>query len=145
MDKVTVDHVNGGKGMKKRFFVMVGVLIILTTLLSGCMTSSYSGVNVSSAFLPDHWSISASSINGYFSKTVNFSADQMAALQVKNTNSDGTVTLTLAQGSTVKTFDVSGTYEGNIDMSAFTTGKISMRLDFGSAKEVKTTMSWSPR
>jgi len=89
-----------------------------------------------------HWTISAKTINGHVSQTIDFSSDDLAALHVKNTNSDGKVSLVLTEGIATKTFDVTGTYDGSIDTSAFTPGKITIRLNLENAKNIDVSVNW---
>jgi hypothetical protein len=41
-----------------------------------------------------------------------------------------------------KTFDLTGTFDGNIDTSAFTPGKLSIRLNLDKAKGVDVEVKW---
>jgi len=128
--------------MKKRFTALVGILAILVVATTGCVSSSLSGTMMIKSIMPGKWTISANSVNGHISQKTVFSADELAALHVKNSSSAGTVSLVLTQDDINKTFDVSGTFDGYIDTSAFTPGKITIRLNLESAKDVNVSVKW---
>jgi len=131
--------------MKKRSFAVLGIIIILTIALAGCSNSVvFSGVSVNrvSRAKATSWTIAAASINGHESRTVNLTADNLAALNVVSANSAGSISLLITQGNTTKTVDISGQYSGNPDMSGFTAGKVNLRLDYGSAKDINISITW---
>ena len=132
--------------MKKRLVTLLGISAIILFALTGCvgnsMSFAWSIIGGSHTEGNNSWTITANTVNGHASRKINFSADNLAALHVKNTNSEGKVSITLTQGNTEKTFDVSGTFDGSIDTSAFAPGKITIRLDFESAKTVDVAVNW---
>ena len=128
--------------MKKRFIALLGIAILLIVILAGCVSSSLTGTMMTKNLSSGNWMISANTANGYVSQSIDFSAGDLAALSVKNTSSDGTVSLVLTQGDTIEVFDVSGTFNGSIDTSAFTPGKITIRMNLDSAKDVDVVVTW---
>jgi len=132
--------------MKKRFFALIGIFTLLSIILAGCggnyMSYSWSVTGESHTLGDNNWTITASTVNGHASRNVNLTSDNLTALHVKNTNSNGKVSLALTQGNAEKTFDVSGTFDGNIDASSFTPGKITIRLNFENAKTVDVAVNW---
>ncbi|MCL2343519.1 MAG: hypothetical protein FWC62_06450 [Firmicutes bacterium] len=128
--------------MKKKIFAALCVFVVLTVLFAGCSVFVGAEFNRISVVKGTTWTITASSLNGHESRTINMSADNLAALKVDSTNSAGTMSLTITQGSTTRTVDISNQFSGNIDTSGFTAGKVSFRLDYGSAKDVKITINW---
>ena len=128
--------------MKKRIVVFIGVVTILAVVLAGCVTSSLSGTIMTKNLSTGNWTISANTVNGHISQKVDFSSADLAALYVRNTNSSGTVSLVLTQGDISKTFDVSGSFNGSIDTSAFAPGKITIRLNLDNAKDVSVNVKW---
>ena len=127
--------------MKKRLIAILGILAIVI-MMAGCVSSSLSGVMMTKNLRSGHWKISANTVSGHISQTADFSAKDLAALYVKNTNSSGAVSLVLIQGDVSKTFDVSEAFDDNIDTSAFTAGKITIRLNLDSAKNLNVTVKW---
>jgi len=127
--------------MKKMFIAILGIFAVLV-VMAGCVSSSLSGTMMTRSISPGRWRISANTANGHVSQAVDFSEEDLAALYVKNTNSDGTVSLELTQGDINTTFDVSGEFDGNIDTSAFAPGKLTIRLNLDKVKGVDVSVNW---
>jgi archaellum component FlaG (FlaF/FlaG flagellin family) len=131
--------------MSKRLIAFIGALALVAAL-AGCggnsMSNAWSALNESHTIEAESWTISASAVNGHAARKVNLSSDNLAALHVKNTNRGGKVFLVLAQGGAEESFDVSGSFDGSIGAGAFLPGKITMRLNFESAKDVDVAVSW---
>ncbi len=133
--------------MQKRFIGGVAILVtVLAVVLSGCgaatMSASWAGTAFSHQEPDDGWTVSAGTLKGSATRNVTFSADNLAALQVTNVNSGGTVSFTITQGDTEKAFDINGNFSGAIDMGGFAPGDISLRLDFEEAEGVELNMKW---
>ena len=128
--------------MKKRIIALLGIFTLLAVIMAGCVSSSLTGTMMTKYLTSGNWKISANTAKGYVSQSIDISSSELAALYVKNTNSDGTVSLVLIQGDINKTFDVSGTFDGSIDTSAFAAGKITIRLNLDSAKNVDVAVKW---
>jgi hypothetical protein len=131
--------------MKKRLTTF-GVLVLLAVVLVGCANVvtnawSYTGMSKNDA-KDDSWAISAKTVDGYASRSLDLNAANLAALHVDNTNSEGKVFLVLTQGDTEKTFDISGKFNGEIDTSAFEPGKIKLRLNFEKVKDLDLYVKW---
>lgn len=88
------------------------------------------------------WSASLNRANGSSRVDYTFTAANLNAMTVRNENAEGSVSLTFTQGNTVKTFDITGDFNGNIDMSGFAAGRIRLRLVFENARNVNTLISW---
>ncbi|MCL2343518.1 MAG: hypothetical protein FWC62_06445 [Firmicutes bacterium] len=128
--------------MKKKIFAALCVFAMLTVLLAGCHVVYGDSINCVSLLKGTTWTVTASFVDGHESRTVDMSADNLAALKVDSTNSAGTISLKLTQGSTTRTVDISNQFSGNIDTSGFTAGKVDMRVDYKSAKDIKITINW---
>jgi len=131
--------------MKKSPFVVMGILVVLVVVLAGCANAvlfSGTSVNRMSVSKATSWTTTASYVDGNESRTVNMSADDLAALNVTSTNSSGTLSFTITQGDAKRTVDISGQFSGSIDTSGFTAGKVSMRLDYTSAKDTNISITW---
>jgi len=132
--------------MKKRVIITLLVLATLVAMLglAGCNVTVFSGTSVNSKEITKatSWHITASSLNGHGTRTVNMSPDGLSALNVTSMNAAGNITLTLSQGDTTSTVDISGNYSGSIDTSKFAAGKLNLRLDYANAKDVDVYLSW---
>lgn len=139
--------------MKKRSILLVGVGVLLVVALAvivfvlgggkiGEVSNSLSGTMMYTQEKNDSWTISANTLKGHIIRRVDFSSDNLAALHVDNTNSGGTVSLKITQGDIEKTFDISGDFSQEIDMSGFKPGRISLYLDFEGTKDVKLDIKW---
>ena len=71
-----------------------------------------------------------------------FTDTNLEAMTVKSTNSEGRISLTFIQGDMERTFDITGEFHENIDMSDFQPGRIRLRLDFENARNIDTLISW---
>ena len=129
--------------MKSGFIALIGVLALFSAILAGCGSgaSSFKGTNISSSSTSDKWEISATTLNGHFTRTIKFEADNLAALRAKS-DGGGSVTLTLSQGGVSKTFDISGAFDAHIDAGEFKPGEIKARLDFRKASDVNVVINW---
>ncbi len=132
--------------MKKRLVICVGILALLTVILAGCggmtMSSSWSHTGLSHTEEENSWEITASKVNGHTSRSQEFSADNLAALHVQNTNGAGNVSVLLTQGDTEKTVDVTGEFNESIDMAGFEAGSLTLRLNFENAEDVSIMITW---
>ena len=134
--------------MRRKFMRLAAVFAALALVLGGCNYMSFSGsyVNLSKTFTNNSWALTAKSVNGNASRSVDLTAGNLAALRVSNTNSGGTVELVLTEGEgeggVSQTYDITGPFDGAIDASAFSPGKISMRLNFSGAKDLDLKINW---
>ena len=130
----------------KRIFaaaLALGICLSLAIVSVGCSTLfAGSSVNLTSNTSATSWTVTADSVNGHSSRTVRMTADNLAALTVTSSNSDGTVELVLTEGSVTQTYDLSGSFSDGIDTSAFTPGKIQLRLNYTNAKGVNISIRW---
>ncbi|MCL2677437.1 MAG: hypothetical protein FWE85_00100 [Clostridiales bacterium] len=131
--------------MKKRF-VALGMLLVFAVALASCvgMGMSFSG---SSSGMKKNlkayvWEISATSLNGTATRTVNLNAEELANFLVNNTNSEGKVSLTIIQGDVDRTVGLSEEFDEKIDMSDFEPGRVKLRLKFENAKDVDISITW---
>ena len=105
----------------------------------GIQTGSGSGVsNVEN----NTWRATPYRANGTSRIDYTFTSANLEAMTVKSTNSDGNIFLTLTQGEREKTFDITGEFIQNIDISDFEPGRIRLRLNFQNARNIDTLISW---
>ncbi|MCL2719607.1 MAG: hypothetical protein FWE14_12610 [Lachnospiraceae bacterium] len=105
----------------------------------GARTGSRGGIsNVSN----NTWMASPRRANGNSRVDYTFAAAELEAMTVRSTNTEGRVRLTFTQGGTETTFDLTGEFHENVDMSSFYPGRIRLRLEFKDARNVDTVVSW---
>ena len=88
------------------------------------------------------WRASPSRANGNSRVDYTFTAANLEAMTVRSTNSEGSMSITFIQGNIERTFDITGEFHENIDMSDFEPGRIRLRLEFENARDVDTVVSW---
>jgi len=88
------------------------------------------------------WRASPSRANGSSRVDYTFTAANLEAMTVRSTNTEGNVSLTFMQGDIERTFDISGDFHENINMSDFEPGRIRLRLAFENARNIDTLISW---
>ena len=132
----------------KRLLVL-GLIVLLVFGLVGCgyggtsMSSNWSTRGLTSDSQRESWAIAANSVNGHATRRLDLGAEELDALHVNSSNSDGSITVTLTQDDIVEVFDISGEFYGNLDTSGFAAGRIRLRLDFGSAEGVNLFVNWA--
>ena len=88
------------------------------------------------------WRASPARANGSSRVNYTFTATNLDNMTVRNTNTEGMVSLTFTQGDAEKTVDITGDFNENIDMSSFEPGQITLRLVFENATNVEALISW---
>jgi hypothetical protein len=132
--------------MKK--LISLGMITMLVFSLVACgyggtaYTSSWSTRNLTHNSRHESWMITADSVNGHAMRRIDLSIEELFALHVNSSNSDGSISATLTQGDTVEVFDISGEFSDNLDTSNFEAGKIRLRLDFDNAIDVDLFVNW---
>ena len=134
--------------MKK--IIAILSMLVLVMALAGCAggtprlgtRSSWSGRNMTYSTPHNSWTIAATSLRGHSTRTLDVTAEQLAALHVASTNSGGELRLTITQSDVSEHFDLTGAFEGPIDASTFEPGRISLRLDFERVEDVSVHISW---
>ena len=125
---------------------VVGILAVLAFVLVGCdnavVTTNWVATNERSTSTSDSWSYTARSIRGNARRDIDFSAEELSNLHVNSINSEGSIRLTLLQGDTEEVFDISGSFYGNIDTSAFEPGRIRLALRFDNARDIELFINW---
>lgn len=120
---------------------IVGVMLLITRgegiVVNSGFTSGYS-----SHVKNDTWITSARSINGHCRVDKTFDADNLSAFRANATNSGGKVILKLIQGDVEKDIDMTGEFNGKIDMGEFAPGRVRMRLEFEHADAVSVVIHW---
>ncbi|MCL2198535.1 MAG: hypothetical protein FWB80_06400 [Defluviitaleaceae bacterium] len=88
------------------------------------------------------WRVSPARANGSSRVNYTFTAANLEALTVRSTNAEGNISLTLTQGDTEKTIDITSQFYKNLDMNGFESGRIRLHLVFENARDVDTLISW---
>jgi len=130
----------------KKLIALLSTLV-LTLTIAGCASgagarSAWSGRNIEQNSLRDSWTITAATLRGRSTRTVDMTTDQLAALHVTSFLSGGEVQLTITQGNVSASFYLTGEYNQAIDTGAFEPGQIDLRLDFWDAEDVHVNMGW---
>jgi hypothetical protein len=145
----SVIYIWGGKKMMKRkMWSVIGILAVLVFVLVGCngtgvVNTGWSSSNELTVREIDSWSYTASRINGNARRDINFSAEGLSNLYVSSSNGEGSIRLTLSQGDVEETFDISGSFSGYIDTSAFEPGQIRVALRFDNAQDIDLFINWA--
>jgi hypothetical protein len=119
----------------------IAIIAALVLVLIGCggtgvVTTGWSSSGEQTVSEVDSWSYTASRINGNARRDIDFSAGSLANLHINSGNSEGSIWLTLSQGDLEESFDISGSFSGNIDTSAFEPGQIRVALRFDNAQDI---------
>ena len=88
------------------------------------------------------WRATPGRANGNSRVDYTFTAANLDAMTVSSTNAEGNILLTFAQGDLEKTFDITGEFHENVDMSVFEPGRIRLRLVFENARNIDTVINW---
>jgi hypothetical protein len=76
------------------------------------------------------------------SKTVNLSDEDLAAFHVIGNCTNGKLYLRISQGETAQTIDISDSFNGPVDLSAFQAGKVKLLIYNDEAKNATLSISW---
>ena len=106
--------------MNIRKLIIIVILAVITVALIGCGNyNSWSGTMISNSSTRNGWTISARTLRGHSTRTINLNAENLDALRIDSKNEDGAVTFTMTQGVAEKVTDISGEFNGSIDTSEF--------------------------
>jgi len=122
--------------------VVVGTAVTIAVVFSGGNYNSWSGTMMSSSHSDSGWAITARTVNGRSTRTVDFDPGNLSALRIESINEGGSVYFTMTQGNVERVTDISGGFRDRIDTSGFDTGRIRLRLNFERASEVIVVVSW---
>jgi hypothetical protein len=76
------------------------------------------------------------------SKTFSLSDEELAAFHVTGNCDSGRLYLRISQGETAQTIDISDSFNGSVDLSAFQAGKVKLLIFNDEAKNASITISW---
>jgi putative flippase GtrA len=107
----------------------------LGSVRSGSFTMSYSYVR------NDVWIFRARTANGWERRSPTLSAEQLNRFHVLSDSGDG-IRLRLEQGNVMEIIDLSGFFDGQINMRAFEPGRVRITLEFDRARDVDVRISW---
>ena len=133
----------------KKFFSALAVMLMLA-VFSGCNESvsisvfhTWTTYGMQSHVMEaDRWEVHVASVNGRAWRDINFSAENLGAIRVKSTNNYGEARLTLIQGYTRMTIDLTEEFYGLLDTGDFEPGEIRLQLDFINAESVSISINW---
>ena len=130
----------------KQIISLMGLIVLLTTiLLAGCDSSAQVGIfmNRSDRLQNEIWTFTAGSANGHITRNINMTNENLAAFHVDSRGiNSGETSLIITQGDTTKTIDLTNGFNEHIDMQEFSPGRIRLRLQFDSARNVNMVISW---
>jgi len=138
--------------MKKIALVFVFTAILATIAITsiGCTADAtrFSGShsNANWNFSNRTWTITAGRINGNLRRSFDIDSNGLNTFTVTSTNTEGTIELVLTQGNIINRVNIATGFEQaqSIDMSDFNPDtRIEIRLNFGSARNVNTLISWN--
>jgi|GEM_PF-1890489 len=93
------------------------------------------------------WEITANSLRGNGRRDISLTAEQLAAFHVQSGMTSGTVSLTLTQGETLQTWELSNGSDENIGnfltLDAFLPGQIRLELNFDRTENVNVYVDWT--
>ncbi|MCL1883553.1 MAG: PLDc N-terminal domain-containing protein [Defluviitaleaceae bacterium] len=120
----------------------VGVVNFVTDGSTGIATVRSGSFSFSNSRLRDNvWTFTARSANGHERRSPNLSAQQLANFHVRSDSGEN-LYLHLEQDNIRETIDISGSFDENIDMSAFQPGRVRITLDFNRTQGVDVEINW---
>ena len=128
--------------------VALMLLLVVALTFTGCANAtifSGSSNNLNHTFNNRTWTITATSVSGNLRRNFDINADGLELFRVRSTNTQGTIELVLTQGDVTRRVDITDGFlqEQSIDMSEFNSdSRINVRLNFSSARNVNTIISW---
>ena len=121
----------------------VTVVLVVAFTREGVAVNSGTFTGSPNNVANDSWNISVARANGSSRIDYTFTAANLSAMHVTSTNSSGSITLTATQGDIERTFDITGAFNDNIDMSGFEPGRVRLRLQFSNAENVEILINWA--
>jgi len=129
-----------------RKLLSVGIVALLAFIVVGCsgnvMSSNWSNNNLENELVGRSWTITADSVNGYATYKTTFNDENLSSMHVENTNSSGEVAIVIIQDDLERSFDVTGKFSGDLDLSEFSPGPIQIRPSFAKANDVNLKLTW---
>lgn len=107
----------------------------IASVSSGVFSRSWSQVR------DNEWTFTAQTANGWERRSPNLDAAQLANFHVLSDSGEGVI-LRLEQNGIVELIDISGYFDEQINMSAFSPGRIRVTLEFDRARDVDVRVSW---
>ena len=124
--------------------VAAGITAFMFVLMNreGITTSSGTFTNQRISSDDGSWRVSLERGNGHSRIDYTLSRGELSNLRINSTNSGGTVTFTLIQGSTDRIIELTGGFDGSVDTSGFEPGRVRFRLDFGQVEDLEFVVRW---
>ncbi|MCL2415568.1 MAG: hypothetical protein FWD01_02040 [Defluviitaleaceae bacterium] len=123
--------------------ITLSLMFVFSRFGGAWWSGSFSASNFSRHIRNDGINVSARSLNGHIQTNIDFdNAEALANIHTESTNASGEAMLILTQGNTERAFDISGQFNGNLDMSGFETGRIRFRFEFQNAQDVEIHINW---
>ena len=124
------------------FAASITAIVLISVNREGVLSFTGSNSTMSSIRLDNGFTANAQRINGRHRMHANFTTANLNNLHVSNTNTTGQMYLELTQGDIVRRTDITGSFNGNIDTSAFEPGRVTVRVIYERAEEVNISVSW---
>lgn len=135
----------GGSGYVAGGLALLAVVVVVAVLLSrgGVVVKSGAMSGCVSLVRRTTWRTTAHRIDGHCRVDKSLDAGQLAALRVTSTNGSGQVSLLLSQGTTRRSVDLSGGFDGAVDVHGFEPDRRTrLRVDFRDARDVRLDVRW---
>ena len=98
-------------------------------------------IGLQDTFNRREWTISAGSANGTSRRTFTLNRLDLDVFHVES-SAAGEIILRFQQGVRVETVDISGMFDGPVDLSGFNSGRIEITVEFVYAENVNIIINW---
>ena len=142
-------------GRFRKIFIIFAVGFLLSSVLlmgsffalDGINLPTWNGISIGlvETFINNQWNLSFKTSGAEFTRTIEMSADELAALRITGNCDAGLLYFRVSQGEIVKIFDISNSFDEIIDMNDFHAGMIRMSVYNDNAKNARITVTWRIR
>lgn len=127
--------------MKKRFFMIVSLMVAALIMLCGCTKSSYSAVGLVTTNDSEGWKCTFSSLDGEYTNTFPINSD---TLRIESKAGSGTLNIVLKANGETETIN-GADYNGTINVDKFGEGNLYITLSAADAKDGSVRIVWEKR
>ena len=121
--------------------LFIAGLVHFTTVDRFGVQHNGSFVGLQDTYSNREWTISADRANGTTNRTFSLNRLELDAFQVIS-SAEGRVELRFEQGRRLEAVDISGIFDGPIDLSGFNSGRIEITVEFVHGENIHTVISW---
>jgi hypothetical protein len=131
----------------------VGFVLASGLMIGGCVNllmtdggdlPTWSGVSIGRVenYWDRQWTVSFKASGEEMSKTFSLSDEELAAFRVTGNCDSGRLYLRISQGEIATIVDISDSFNGPVDLSAFQAGKLKLLILNDEAKNASIVVSW---